>query len=313
MASNVQLPAASSNNELAPTSSSVVNAKKLCLRYEGCTVDAVHQVDLELSSNERLALIGSSGSGKTTLLRMLEGSLSPTSGSLKINGPLALVYQDQRLVVERDVLTNVCSGAIGQVSTLAAVFGFPETIRKRVVFPEPELPIRAHQRVSSLSGGQRQRVAIARALCAAPAILLADEPMASLDPDNGMRVLELLGRLQEKYGFALIVTTHDLSYCRDFFSRFVAMDAGQLQEVETLPARKNSATTQVDSGPPHRSFRANCSNSRPRTWQLHPLQRKTSTRALRYLPCGCFSVGHRRRGPLPRLAHRTIHGISRIF
>lgn len=257
MTSNAQLPVASSTSELASSSGSpVLNAKKLSLRYEGCAVDAVHQVDLQLSLNDRLALIGSSGSGKTSLLRMLEGSLTPTSGSLKVEGQLALVYQDQRLVVERDVLTNVCSGAIAQVSSLAAIFKFPEGIRNRAMEILEDLGMAelAHHRVSSLSGGQRQRVAIARALCAAPSILLADEPLASLDPANGKRVLDLLGKLQKKYGFALIVTTHDLSYCSHFFPRFLAMEAGHLREVSNLPTIEQTTTiptqeTELDSIP----------------------------------------------------------------
>ncbi len=231
----------------------VVSAKNLCLRYDGCSVDAVAAVNLSVGPNERLALVGSSGSGKTSLLRMLEGSISPTSGTLQVKGALALVYQDQRLVVERDVLTNVCSGAIAQASPLAGVFGFTSSIRQRAmgILEDLGLAQLASQRVSSLSGGQRQRVAIARALCARPSILLADEPLASLDPANGKRVLNLLGRLQEKYGFALVVTTHDLSYCRDFFERFVSMEAGILKEIDKNAPQHGdpSIRAQSDLGP----------------------------------------------------------------
>ncbi|MED5463495.1 MAG: phosphonate ABC transporter, permease protein PhnE [Myxococcota bacterium] len=214
-------------------STPVMKAQNLSLYYPGCTEPAVRNVSMELNAGERVALIGSSGSGKTSLLRMLEGSVQPTSGSLTLQGKLALVYQDQRLVVERDVLTNVCSGAIGEVSALQSALGFSTAIRERAsqILTDLGMGALAHQRVSSLSGGQRQRVAIARALCARPQILLADEPLSALDPENGQRVLQLLGSLQEKYGFALVVTTHDLGYCREFFPRFLRMEGGALEDI----------------------------------------------------------------------------------
>ena len=248
----------------APSSSptvppqAVIRSTGLTLRYPGCTQPAVSNLSLTLMAGERVALVGSSGSGKTSLLRLLEGSISPSSGTLELSGKLALVYQDQRLIVERDVLTNVCAGAIEELAPGQGLFSFPGSIKQRALEILNELGMRdlAHHRVSSLSGGQRQRVAIARALCAKPQILLADEPLAALDPQNGLRVLELLSRLQEKYEFALIVTTHDLSYCSDFFPRFLQMEEGSLTEIASPPHTNDTSTSSpvCKPGPPTAEF-----------------------------------------------------------
>jgi phosphonate transport system permease protein len=188
---------------------------------------------LVIREGERVAVIGPSGGGRTTLLRALEGSLKPTSGQILRNGSAALIYQDLRLVAERSVLANACSGAFGSLRPWQGIIRFPEEIRLRALDLLEDLGLRElhDRRVSSLSGGQRQRVAIARALMSRPRVLIADEPLAALDRRNARRTLKLLLSLQQKYGFALVVSIHDPDMAAGAFNRFLVVDNGQVEEL----------------------------------------------------------------------------------
>lgn len=216
----------------APTPSSeappvVLRAEGLEVRYGKQRHPVVSCEELTLHAGERVAMIGRSGCGKTSLLRALEGSVAAT-GTIERSGKVALVYQDLRLVPERSVLDNVCAGALGCESGIACAFRFPERIKRRArsLLAELGLAKLSHVRAGALSGGQRQRVAIARALCSQPTVVLADEPTSSLDPANARRVLALLAQLQEKYGFALVVSSHSLPATAFTFDRILAVRGG---------------------------------------------------------------------------------------
>jgi phosphonate transport system permease protein len=213
----------------------LLTASRVCIRYTGCSKCSLDHVSLDLREGERVAVIGPSGGGKTTLLRALEGSLRPTSGQIIRNGSAALVYQDLRLVAERTVLDNACSGAFGELRPWQGILRFPEDIRLRALDLLEDLGLRDlhDRRVGSLSGGQRQRVAMARALMSRPRVLIADEPMAALDRRNARRTLLLLLTLQQKYGFALVVSIHEPDMAAGLFTRFVVVDDGKVDE---LPA-----------------------------------------------------------------------------
>lgn len=197
-----------------------------------CSLD---HVNLEIADRDRIAIIGPSGGGKTTLLRALEGSLGSAGGNVERFSTVALVYQDLRLVAERSILDNVCSGAFGELKGFSGVFRFPEAVKQRATGLLQELGLAqlADRRVGSLSGGQRQRVAIARALISRPGVLLADEPLAALDRPNARRTVNLLERLQEKYNFSLCVSIHDPTLAPNFFNRFLAVDDGKVEELES--------------------------------------------------------------------------------
>lgn len=174
--------------------------------------------------------MGPSGGGKTTLLRALEGSVKCCEGCVHCHGKAVLVYQDLRLVAERSVLANVCSGALGELPRRHALWSFPRHIeeRARALLEDLGLAGLANRKVGTLSGGQRQRVAIARALCAKPTVLLADEPLASLDPENAARILTLLARLQTKYRFALVISIHAPGPYPHYFDRFLLVRDGEI-------------------------------------------------------------------------------------
>jgi len=207
-----------------------LEARRVGVRYAGADRPALRDVSMRLRPGERVALIGPSGGGKTTLLRALEGSVNVSEGSVRRSGKAVLIYQDLRLVAEQTVLDNVCAGASGELSGLQGLITFPASIRQRAteLLNDLGLAACADRRLGTLSGGQRQRVAIARALCARPGVLLADEPMGALDPDNAARILTMLARLQAKHGYALVVSMHDPGPDPGFFDRFLVVEKGEL-------------------------------------------------------------------------------------
>jgi phosphonate transport system permease protein len=210
-------------------------ASRLSVRFAGCQHCAIEAVDLAIAAGERIAIVGPSGGGKTTLLRALEGSIAPTSGTVERTGTVALVHQDLRLVAEETVLANVCSGGMGASTLAEGLAGWSDELRERARELIADLGIGELEEatVGTLSGGQRQRVAIARALCARPRILLADEPMAALDPENSLRILRLLSRLQARHRFALVLTIHDPGPAPEFFQRVFVVRDGRVVERDT--------------------------------------------------------------------------------
>ncbi|MEE2960257.1 MAG: phosphonate ABC transporter, permease protein PhnE [Myxococcota bacterium] len=227
----------------------LVRGENLQFMYPATQRAALESVHISLYPLDRLALVGRSGSGKTTLLRLLEGSFTPTQGNLESRGRAVLIYQDHRLVPQRTVLENVVAGAFHELPPWSSAhFFIPQKLRKRAESILLDLGLKdlSQQPVGALSGGQKQRVAIARALCARPDILLADEPLASLDPENANRVLELLKTLQEKYGFALVLTTHHHDSIQAYFSQTLIMEEGKIRPKET----PNPANTSMEGHGP---------------------------------------------------------------
>lgn len=200
-----------------------VSARGLSYAYPGCSDPVFQDVVFNAYPGERVALVGPSGCGKTTLLRLLEGSLDLRSGEIARSGKVVLIYQDLRLVAEDTVLNNVCMGALAEQRGWQALAGYSSAVqaRSRDLIAEVGLKGLEHRKVSELSGGQRQRVAIARALCAQPDVLLADEPFANLDQATAQKVGDLLVQLQERHGFALVCSVHDVSRVPGLFSRQV--------------------------------------------------------------------------------------------
>lgn len=193
-------------------------------------VRALNSVSLEVPQGQMLAVLGASGSGKTTLLKVLSKRLVPSLGGAFIQGKVATIHQDLRLVKQRTVLENVLQGCLARHGWTLLPAGFPKSERERAagLLKRVGLEHRAGQRVSRLSGGEQQRVAIARALMQDPAILLADEPIASLDPANAMSVMRLLQEVARENNLTVITVMHDSRLAEAFSDRIVGLDQGRL-------------------------------------------------------------------------------------
>jgi phosphonate transport system ATP-binding protein len=208
---------------------------------------ALDDVSLEVRDGEFVSIVGLSGAGKSTLLRCINRLVEPTSGRIVLDGAdvtaasgaelrqirqrIGMIFQQFNLVRRSSVLTNVLSGRLGSVSPLYSLVGhFPEEDYQRA-FASLErvgIPEKAYQRADTLSGGQQQRVGIARALMQEPRIILADEPVASLDPATSHSVMKYLEQVNREDGIIVLCNLHFLSLARRYATRVVALKEGRL-------------------------------------------------------------------------------------
>ena len=212
---------------------------------------ALDGVSFSVASGECVALLGASGSGKSTLIRMLCGlaRMDPESGHIAIDSKIALeadrfcheisearkvtgvIFQQFNLVGQLDVLTNVLMGCLHTKSPLDILlrrFSEQERVRALECLDMVGLGPQAYQRASTLSGGQQQRVAVARALLKGAKVLLADEPVASLDPESARKVMDVLFGLTKELGMTLIVSLHQISIAQTYCRRALGMSRGRL-------------------------------------------------------------------------------------
>ncbi|MBB3932236.1 phosphonate transport system ATP-binding protein [Kaistia hirudinis] len=208
---------------------------------------AVSGVSLSIPSGSFVGVIGRSGAGKSTLLRMINRLVDPTAGSIRfddldvtrLNGQAlrdwrarcAMIFQQFNLVGRLDVLTNVLMGRLNKVSTPRALMRMWSEEDRAIALSALEqfdIANLAAQRADSLSGGQQQRVAIARALVQEPDAILADEPIASLDPRNTKVVMDALLRINKHYGITVLCNLHSLDLARNYCDRLIGMSAGRL-------------------------------------------------------------------------------------
>ena len=210
------------------------------------TVQALNRVSLALQSGETLGVVGESGSGKTTLTRILVGLLAPDAGEVLIHGEPFRGLRGERLRVARRSVQYVFQDPMNSLNprmTVEETLSEPLIIhrlveggkrRQRVeeLLAAVQLPPSYRLRLPrQLSGGERQRVGIPRALATRPAALICDEPIASLDVSVGARIIELLRRLNQEQGTALLFISHDLRAVAALCSRVAVMEQGQLVEV----------------------------------------------------------------------------------
>ena len=224
----------------------IIELKDLSKTYEG-GIKALKKVNLKIKKGEFLVLLGLSGSGKSTLLRCLNRLIEPTSGDILFHGKgicnlsgvklrqlrqrFGMIYQHFNLVHNMSVLINVISGNLGNMNLWQTLYpyGNQEIIQrafnnlKKVGLIEYK-----HSKVKNLSGGQLQRVAISRTLMQQPEIILADEPVASLDPATADSVMQYLGKLNKEDGITIICSLHFLSLARKYGSRVIALKDGEL-------------------------------------------------------------------------------------
>ena len=208
---------------------------------------AVDNASFSVAPGSFVGVIGRSGAGKSTLLRMINRLAEPTSGKIAFSGldvtalkgrdlrkwraRSAMIFQQFNLIGRLDVLTNVLMGRLADVSQTRALLKLWPDADKAIALAaleQFEIAGLAAQRADQLSGGQQQRVAIARALVQEPDIILADEPIASLDPHNTKVVMDALQRINRDFGITVMCNLHSLELARSYCGRLIGMAAGQV-------------------------------------------------------------------------------------
>jgi phosphonate transport system ATP-binding protein len=212
---------------------------------------ALHDVSLDIGAGEMIALIGPSGSGKSTLLRAMTGLTALDAGEGEINvfgrrtqsrgkvmrdarrarAGVGFIFQQYNLVGRLSLYTNVALGSLGRIGFWRGLLGqWPRETKMLAMQALDRVGIAdaAGQRANTLSGGQQQRGAIARALVQRARIILADEPVASLDPVSARRVMEILRDLNRRDGLTVLVTLHQVDYALRYCDRVVALRAGAI-------------------------------------------------------------------------------------
>ncbi len=222
------------------------------LRLNGVTKDygkvrAVDSVSLRISAGEMIGIIGRSGAGKSTLLRLMNRLADPSAGEMVFDGSeigklggrdlrrwrskCAMIFQQFNLINRLDVLTNVLIGRLAYRSTCSTLFKYfsrSEKIMAIKALHRLDMALHALQRADRLSGGQQQRVAIAKALVQEPDVVLADEPIASLDPNNAAKVMGALKAINEEDGITVICNLHHLHTAKTYCRRILAMAHGRI-------------------------------------------------------------------------------------
>lgn len=215
--------------------------------YPGAAAPALSGVSLTVDTGEIVVLLGLSGSGKSTLLRHINGLETPTSGTIvtlgenvpalggrelrALRGKIGFIFQQFELVGPLTVLENVLTGSLATLRMpRVGTFTYPKQLRQRALehLDRVGLLERAYQRADTLSGGQQQRVAIARALMQEPDILLADEPVASLDPESSSQVMQLIREIAAERHLTVVCSLHQVDLALSWGDRIVGLRAGDV-------------------------------------------------------------------------------------
>ena len=208
---------------------------------------ALNDVSVSFAPNKINVLLGLSGSGKSTMLRHINGLHTPTQGEVwtlgtpvhsagdsamrRVRNNVGMIFQQFHLVESSSVLENVCTGKLGSLrGPRFGLWSYPRAVREAAMdqLARVGLADKAFQRAGSLSGGQQQRVAIARALIQRPTVLLADEPVASLDPVSSAGVIQLLTQISREENLTVICSLHQVQIALAFADRIVGLNAGRV-------------------------------------------------------------------------------------
>ena len=224
----------------------MIEFKNISVTYPG-GVKALNNVSLNITEGDFVIIVGMSGAGKSTLLRTINNLVKPTEGEVivdsrnvtnaskqetkSIRSDIGMIFQTFNLVNRSSVLKNVLTGRLSQVSTIRSIFGMWPQKDKDIAFEslnKVEILEKAYVRGSNLSGGQQQRVGIARALAQKPKVMLADEPVASLDPITSRVVMKYLKQINQELGITTIVNLHFLDLAKEFGERLIGLKDGEL-------------------------------------------------------------------------------------
>jgi len=223
-----------------------VRLQGVCKVYPG-GVQALTDVSLEVREGEFLVVLGLSGSGKSTLLRCINRLVDPTLGRVwifddemtaaegarlrQLRRQVAMIFQQFNLVKRHSVLTNVLSGSLGRSPLLPSLFlRYPAVEREQALAALARMGLRDRgaSRADALSGGQQQRVAVARALVQRPRVILADEPVASLDPALRHSLMRQIEQLSKEEGLTVICSLHDIDLVKRYATRLAALRDGHI-------------------------------------------------------------------------------------
>ncbi|TBU73266.1 phosphonate ABC transporter ATP-binding protein [Phytopseudomonas daroniae] len=202
-------------------------------------------IDLQIGAGEFVVVLGQSGAGKSTLLRCMNRLAQADGGELQVAGidamqarderalrrQVAMIFQHHNVVPHLSVLKNVLTGRLGSLSTLASIlqlFSRADVELAHQCLRRVELMHKAEARTDSLSGGQMQRVGIARALAQQPKVILADEPVASLDPKTARLVMQYLRDASRDLGITVVCNLHQVDFAREFGDRIIGLAHGRL-------------------------------------------------------------------------------------
>lgn len=224
----------------------LLNIESVSKSYTG-KAKALEGVSLTIERGQFVSIIGSSGAGKSTLLRCINRLIDPTSGRVKFDGKevtklgkrelrqirrrISMVFQHYNLVYRSTAIENVLQGRLGYKSSIAGILGLYTEDEKAQAFgilDQLGLAEFAYRRCDQLSGGQKQRVGIARALVQDPLLILADEPIASLDPKSSRAIMEHLRWAADDLGIACLVNLHQVDYAIEFSDRIIGLKDGKL-------------------------------------------------------------------------------------
>ena len=224
----------------------MLRVSSLSKRYKGGD-EALRGVSFDVPAGQVVALIGPSGSGKSTLIRCINRLVKPTSGSVELNGTditrlggrglrrarrlMGMIFQEYALVERLTVMENVLSGRLGYVPFWRSFLRrFPQSDVDKAFALLDRVGLSDHvdKRASDMSGGQRQRVGIARALEQDPALLLVDEPTASLDPKTARQIMRLICEVCRVRGLPAIISMHDVPLAKMFADRVIGLSAGEI-------------------------------------------------------------------------------------
>ena len=224
----------------------LLNIESVSKSYTG-KAKALEGVSLTIERGQFVSIIGSSGAGKSTLLRCINRLIDPTSGRVEFDGKevtklgkrelrqirrrISMVFQHYNLVYRSTAIENVLQGRLGYKSSIAGILGLYTEDEKAQAFGILDplgLAEFAYRRCDQLSGGQKQRVGIARALVQDPLLILADEPIASLDPKSSRAIMEHLRWAADDLGIACLVNLHQVDYAIEFSDRIIGLKDGKL-------------------------------------------------------------------------------------
>ena len=224
----------------------MIKFENVSVTYPG-GVEALKDLNLEIKDGDFIIIVGLSGAGKSTLLRTVNNLVKPSTGSVylegknvtsakkkelkKIRSQIGMIFQTFNLVIRSTVLKNVLTGRLSNISTFRSILGLWPKEQKQMAFEalnQVEILEKAYVRASNLSGGQQQRVGIARALSQKPKVMLADEPVASLDPITSRVVKSYLKKINTEMGITTIVNLHFLDLAKEFGDRLIGLRDGKL-------------------------------------------------------------------------------------